>query len=650
MRKIRKHHVLIMILIALFLSAGCNGSSNDAPARTMVVDAAFLGDLDFDEDLFFSDENRKVGVRVMVAPSEKSNAVFLYETDGEGRALKYVGDMKDDGKTGTGDRRAQDGIFSYRIDIDSPEMGVGSHYYRAFLDRDGARGSSMVELEIVKRVEASAYTDSTKSLSDLLAATIPNYSGNLTREEFDNHRSLILSAIRSLDDVVEANLTQEGNLIVVKFASGATVIVGDPKSRKMEPSTASEHKHRSASPMAAIGAPTTLCLSPYYNDFYPYDEVEGAYKLVQEVGQALSLDVKPPVMNKDVSPEHFKNISEYGFVLLSSHGTLYNGVPTICISKPLSELYETISADLATGAVMQFYDEDSLLIAPKFISRYNKPNTGDGFINLGICQGLMQEELAEAFLEAGFQGVAGYTESVLVTYCYYCSLTLTENMLAGYSFKESFEKTIAEHGPDDGQGASYAYRLKEGIDDFYLIPRTVQNGDFSEKMRYWDVEGEAMALPTLFGIDPFEGDFMCLLATPDFDDASATYGEISQRFALQPEAKRISFHYDFVSDRPENPAAGAVSDEFRVTITGAEGKETVILSEDIGTAGWEKIELEDPDEPGKTETVMRQGWKYFSFDIPEEMKDDYVTLRFRIVRGDDEDFDSIVLLDSIKLE
>ena len=679
MRKNRLLYISLCLFVVVLFSGGCGGGGSDDRTDGPLADPAFLSDLEFDETLFFESEGENILVYVTVDPAEGANSVALYETNEYGEALRLLSHLLDDGGESAGDVLPRDGVYSFLIPPSMQPDEVGSYYYRAFLDAGTTRGSSIVELEIVEDIEIGAYEDAMSETEGILAGIIPEYDGEISESRFYQYRDAILTKLLESPNVLRAELSQEGSAILIEFVTGVDLCVTYDRTRVDAPGIreaitrelpfstivadelfAAQGLFLSRGAAQPISSYTACGLSPFYTQFVSWggDDTDYAYRFVQNNANP-TLAAEPTVRNEDVTVEHFKDIARFGVVILSSHGVVLNGEPTVLLSRQhSSEEIEALRKDINSGA-LTLDAGGTLYIGPKFIARYNGMNGGDGYINLGLCQSIMREGLADALLEAGFAGVTGFTDNVGNGYAYDCSGSMVESMLSGQSFKEAYASTIAKLGEQDPKGnARFVMRMRDDVEDFYISSAAggsftpslgIRNGDFSLGNKYWElVGGYTGIIPTLSGLSPVSGQLMAMVSTGFGGGGLETEARLMQRFTVPQRAMTLSFHYDFISEHPhttENPESAL--DEFRAFLVDSDGNETPLVHEHADTLLWSPVSSDIFGSPA--EQAYHTGWRRIECDIPEQLAGRQVDLVFLVEEDENCSYDSGILLDDVTL-
>ena len=152
------------------------------------------------------------------------------------------------------------------------------------------------------------------------------------------------------------------------------------------------------------------------------------------------------------SVENFKKWSEYGVVLVDSHGSMSGGTSWIC--SPLMSDYDPI--DVTEGRLA--LSGGGVWITGTFFEKYCElPNT---FIYLGICEGMKSRGLCDPLVAAGAGFVAGYSESVtfyydglmMPTICEYLVTESPSDPSRFYTAEEACLKAQEIHGAVDTYG------------------------------------------------------------------------------------------------------------------------------------------------------------------------------------------------------
>lgn len=203
---------------------------------------------------------------------------------------------------------------------------------------------------------------------------------------------------------------------------------------------------------------------------------------------------------RDAYPGNLKDICNYGFFIIDSHGTKVQGKSYMMMRKGDTSQYD-YAADLSAGHILA--SGSDVGVTGSFFTKYIKdegktmPGT---FLYLVVCLGMATDTICEPAIECGAQLVFGYTESVSFAWDFRFSATLFEYLTQDnpdhtertYTFSEALEKAIEKNGDVDPYSVSPTDRGLArprfmGNEDFVLkydsfkpiMGVTIQNKDIS---------------------------------------------------------------------------------------------------------------------------------------------------------------------------
>jgi len=390
---------------------------------TISVYSGFLSDLDFSERTAFVNENPfEVIVRVMVNPSSPIRSVVLHEVDINGNSIRVIRDLRDGGDIHDGDELAQDSVFSGRINVMPTPRPAGKYFFRVFLNNDFTKGSSLVHFYVVNNISMQEFVNASMEIQSTLESIISDFNGKtLTRPQFQQYKAHILAALKERPSVKNVMLIDNGSNIVVEFESGVVIFIVPSSGLEpgLEPSIEQDRSSgviqqknpqahslnlqglniRQATPnttniniralaeqrVTAIGSLTTRGISPYYDIFatwWGYDSMDQPNSYWQlERSTTPTFNVTPAIEEPTISG--FKNLSQYGVVVISSHGIIVNEVPVISTRK-----WHTSSMwyfrDVASGRLINIWGS-SIAVTPAFITHHGGRGALDGIVSLAIC-------------------------------------------------------------------------------------------------------------------------------------------------------------------------------------------------------------------------------------------------------------------------
>lgn len=665
----------------------------------------FLSSPTFSEDSGFINEDVEIVVSIAIEENQNivSDGVKLTELDSNGSIVSGdVATLYDNGDVANGDDIAGDGVYSSKLTFNKSEAGI--YNYRISANTGVTEYSSPVYLTVLKPLTDQEIQSADEATGTAFTNNFPAVGSQFTQSEFDIYKDEILAELLSLSDVVDAQLASDGNSIVVEFSSGLIhtidFVYADSKSggrsdsytRKLSTSVQPEISYQPSSlnsnlsymPMmkaatavvssktetdnSSIGSYRTLALSPFKWQFDPYDDIDGAYVKIQN-SSTPSFSASSPIIDYDVTVEHFKNLSQYGVVVVSSHGGLEGSNPVIYTGEEAtSEKQKTYQKDIVAkrlmvshkitilvedGGFLWFDSEEQkevFKIAPTFITQYNKnmPNT---LVYMSICQGASTDGLANAFINAGAGAFIGYTDVVKASYAYNAGKTFFDSMIDGKTVKEAVKDATDAHGLNDGDStpAAFVYR---GNGDLVLERTGIQNGGFEDNLKYWEQNGgDIRILSKLSSLSPQEGSYMAILSS-GLGSVSDSEAIIEQQFKVPADADFLTFNYDVVSEEPMEYVGSSYDDKFRAVLIDEDGNEIELAYETVNTSSWTAISGSQSDGgmfDGGDETAFHTGWKSINHQITS-LAGQTVTLKFRVWDVGDSVYDTAALIDNISLQ
>ena len=170
-------------------------------------------------------------------------------------------------------------------------------------------------------------------------------------------------------------------------------------------------------------------------------------------------------------------------------------------------------------------------------------------------------------------------------------------------------------------------------------------GDLSE----WSKTGTCSSLNSLGALVPQHRKRMGYASTgPSGDQVAAT---LEKTFTIQPGVTSIpiKFEYNFVTEEYPEWVGTIFDDALRITLTAPDGTETVLATESVNGSSF-TMYTDSPaiDFPGGDNTVGQTGWKPASATIPVTQGSG--TYKIKITDAGDDIYDSVVLIDNIRLK
>ena len=389
---------------------------------------------------------------------------------------------------------------------------------------------------------------------------------------------------------------------------------------------------------------------------YPY------YTQMEERWSEAGLDV---TLDTEVTVDDFKHLDSVDIAVFSMHGDYYS------TDNPVLVTYESFSSekdalyaeDLACGNITKAYEHYALF--PSFFTdNYTSEGLNDTIIFSESCCFYGEDDdvcysMSEALIDSGASTVIGFHNSVLASYSRNIMKKVVDELIAGSTTGEALDIAKSIYGDDDNNSSaiSPAYPMIDGNTSKMLHSDGISNGGFDEASTpiYWKNEGDTRAIKRLGTFRPTSGSRMGYISTgigsKEIDYMNATEGSvISQTFKVPENATTLSFKYNIISEEPLEWLGTQYDDTFKALLYNTNGTEVTELAyESIKNSSPDRWTLvPDLDFEGGDDTTYTLGWQTVSYDV-SDYAGTYVTLRFCIYDAGDSIYDSIALIDEVKV-
>jgi hypothetical protein len=398
-----------------------------------------------------------------------------------------------------------------------------------------------------------------------------------------------------------------------------------------------------------------------------------------------------------VTLDKLRGMTKAGVIVLTTHGTTFDETYA---ETPALDVHEF----LATGEVVTpeararwelnlkthrmaigptgADGKQRFLVSAKFIRSLGRfPGS---LVYVGACRSYYMGELAAAFLEAGASAYLGYTDMVKGDFAYSTGKALFQCLLTGKgagggaaTVAECFDPTKDDGGSADSRAVRYSdgqlVEAKHRPASLRLLGRGdltlasvvgLANAGFEDAddanpanaaPLAWRTAGDARAMPSLGGYVPSEGARMGLISTGlGFTQSN---GELAQTFCVPAGARSLSYDWNFISAEFKSYCGNPkYQDNLKVTLEERGGEPAVVQAVKIddlcATVGDSKFKVPDVGYTDMDGLTYATGWSRLApFDVSRFAGSGKpVTLRFALADVGDSIYDTVVLLDGIKLE
>ena len=297
-----------------------------------------------------------------------------------------------------------------------------------------------------------------------------------------------------------------------------------------------------------IGSDKILLWAPFDNAWRGADETKLIESIVSDSDYAGKLTV---ISDEAANVESIKSFSEYGLIIISSHGSegkwIVTGEDVTDVDAHSDDVLDKTAGiaviyDVFTDTYIRKWQVNDAWISKNVIGSFP-----DSIIINNSCESTKERPLVDAFLGSGARIYFGYSANVANEYI----IEKTDNvlrglLLEGFTAQESYEITVDT--TYDG-GAMEIYGFGNAI-----MPRkvysTIYNNSFESDGEGWNINDDANAsrgyctfLSSLYGITPTDGERMAALGT---NNEPYGYSCIEQTVEVPKGAKYILFDYNIL--------------------------------------------------------------------------------------------------------
>jgi len=654
---------------------------------------AFDGALQLSHDVAYVNESRQVIARVALRSDlVDATSVRLLRVEADGSETE-IGSLADGGNLNMGDDIEGDGVYSARFDVAA--SAKGSVLYRVKARLAGAATEARSEKRSVKIAERLTDSQFSAMLQKQGAGTDRLISAAAGGEAALRSAVTALVAELSADPEVGVAAPNETGLAVsVVYRNGVAAVIGTPAAGTKGGAVAFAGASRGFAPQPAVavqrpykahckrtvgksameralgvdanGVPTigsnrVYALAANYSQWGDNDDVPAIAAALMDEG-CLDVNYKRTTVAGQGSVEDFKNLGDYGLVLVSSHGDTHftvAGFSLFSAGLPLFEGWAPSSAQVviysnmtATPAARAEYEDDlqsgrlvlwgSMFgVMPSFI-QHHAGTLPDSIIYMSICRGTWNDSMANAFLARGAKAYLGYSDYVGVEFTVDVGTQLFEALLApGQSMEEAFVAGRVETDADPAE-----FKLV-GTKAISAAVSGLQNGAFDGgALSGWQATGDGRVIAQLGATAPAAGTHMAVISTGlGFTTES---GALHQVLCLG-SATALSYRWNFMSEEFLEYVGSQYQDAFIVTVeeAGNPASRVQLQGDTIDSLAAGVGPVSNSFDRGD---VHATGWRQASHTIPAALLGKTVLLRFYVTDVGDSVYDTAVLLDDIKVE
>ena len=682
-------------------------ANDDSVAETTVTitfyeKSTFTTPLTISDSLIYVNEPQDITFSIGIL-SDTVDSVTLYETDQHGITQSEAGTCKDDGVLP--DEIDKDGLYTIKKSINSSHEGY-LNYRVAVKEGDGSQYYS----ETIRIWVTSHFSN--KDIEN--AVNLADNAKVIYEQAVDSGKSLEEAA-----EIVVAQLKVDPNIAYIgtndgggvgwitaagilggyhpttydQQDTGSSAAVSANSIRRVEPASSTgiyscaavdvDEKNEIKSNKAIIISPYIRHVPPDPNgNFGDKDNYYTTWPTIKNSHSCKLFAAKEEINNVNLawSLDAFKNLSDYGYIHICTHGFPYR---YNWLSGWQDEWGTSISAGwgdvgLYTGVRLQknpdgtydktgyendlkahrlaIYTNGTLAIVSSFIKHYIKglPNS---LVALSACYSMYNSSMADAFRAAGAGAVIGFEAASLIHYSGAETKTVLEELYKDKTVKEAYDIAKSTHS---------SLNIKFAGNENLILSGKLKNAGFEAGvLTPWTKAGDGRVLTNLGYTKPTEGSlwksYMAVIST-GLGYTTMT-GAIDQSFCMPANAKTLTFDWNFFSEEFKEYCGSRYQDSFSVKIYAFEPATGNIESEQLlfdmaiddlcGMVGQSDVHFDksyDGCEPssGNDCKVWNTGWKSESIDI-SSFADKSVNLRFFATDIGDSVYDSAILIDNIAI-
>ena len=616
-----------------------------------------------DPDAVFSNSSGNASVRQGILPNPDLDPESIHvERIADDGTATVAGDLRDEGFQAGGDLIPGDNVFTGEVGV---PRGGGSFVRlrvsaRTISQPEAVAWSPILDVPVVDRVSrdqleaAIRLADDAQTLLASLAAKGVDERDRLSEVLALAHAAGAVATGPSDGGLGAWWITEQGLLGGVFAYDTGTRRGGRAATTTAPPAPARPVIAGAPHPgsILQVGTRRSLILAPYFADAEPL-QVDAMLR----ASQCPQFEVTT-YTGADAGAERFKNLEEYGVILVASHGdALFNDLgdayrpewewssqgaqPVVLTGTTLDEENLTEwERDLRLGR-MAVFPGGRAAILPTFIERYSIRLPGS-LVYMGSCRSAANPIMATALMERGAATYLGWDGYVSSAFAGSVGATLFTDLLQGKTVAEAFSPV------SDGGTPPATFALL-GADDASLTADPVINGSFEVTSGFaasvtgFTVNGDARIVGELGATVPTDGTRMALVSTGL--GLTKDLGSFEQPVCLPPlppGATKLTLYYDwnFFSEEFLEFCGSVYQDSFEVTF-GDTSLQSTKVDDICGIVTPSDVSF---DKGG----VYNTGWITQTVDVTA-LAGTTGVLRFGAEDVGDSIYDSVILVDRVRL-
>jgi hypothetical protein len=639
--------------------------ASDAIAVTYNTNGiVFDGVPEIDPDTLFFNGSSNAAVRQRIAPNADLDveSVQLEQIADDG-STRVAGALRDDGFQAGGDVIPGDDVFTGIVRVQRSRPGLVRFRVsaRTLSQPDAVAWSPILSVPVVERV-STGDLDAAIRLADDARTLLANLAaaGVDTRDALSE-----VLALAYADGAAAAGpsagglgawwITEQGLLggvLAYDTSNRRGGLAAGPAAASAAPSFRSITHAPDAGALLQVGTRRSLILAPYFADEEPM-QVDAMLR----ASQCPLFDVTTHV-GADAGAERFKNLEEYGIILVASHGdALFDGLgdayrpewawssqgaQTVVLTGTTlnHDNLEEWEGDLRRGR-MAVFPGGTAAILPTFIERYSI-RLPASLVYVGSCRSAASPTMATTLFERGAAAYLGWDGYVSSAVAAGVGASFFTDLLQGRTAGEAFT-------PVSDGGLPPAHFTLAGEPDASLTADPVVNGSFeitsgfAASVTGFTVNGDARIVGELGSTLPTDGGRMALVSTGL--GLTKDLGSFEQSVCLPPlppGKSRLMLYYDwdFFSEEFLEYCGSKFQDSFEVTF-GTTSLQSTKVDDLCGIVTPADVAFDKGD-------VHKTGWITQAVDVTALAGRSDV-LRFGANDVGDSIYDSVILIDRVRI-
>lgn len=687
----KKFLIVLTVLLSFVFFNACNKS--DSGSDPTPTPGAAIGVLAINPNGLMANQNFEVIVRLVVPAGiqVQDSTVILYKADDNNQpTTEEFGKLYDNGDLNNGDEIIADNVFTGKFNMNVPNAGT-LKLIAVGVDKTTGKSanSEILNVNVVanlssQEVKAILNTQETASnqFVTYLAGNISNLETAVDQTvQWFQSQATVESAEKSgyTIEVKYKSGVYGGVVIQSKNSSGSVELRGggntDPKRNQTRqippkfqtvgtinsyPSATNNFKKNQAPDPKLIGNRSVLIYAPFENAFSPANEGQNIVNILNNSGFKFEIDY---YKNEQANVEVLYNLTNYGYVVLATHGSGGNSFATgetvdtnssnyknkykALIAAQKLAIWKQVTIGYNAGAPIK---RDIYAVRHGFISDITGTFPNSVILN-NSCESTKSPALGNAFVGKGAKTYYGYSKIVSSKFCVINADTLTKRLAK--DLKTTGDAFMAGNDPYSVHNAAFQM---VGANDVHY-PDELINGDFEYgKIDGWTKAGDGRVISKLGFIAPTQGSFMGIIST-GLGYTTAT-GSIFQTFTIAQNQTTLTVKWNFISEEFLEFINSSYQDYFKISIKDENGNETLLFSKTIdGIAAMFGATKENSGNLVKVSPgiVFDRGdaymtdWNTSTFDV-SAFKGKRVTLTLAAGDVGDSIYDTAILLDEISIK